>query len=494
MFYLESLNNKFTRYVSFEFLCDKDLTCAQLRAFLSVRYFTTKRVHKTVSDFPHQAPLFRWPNDDLKARRDEVVNPLNEISYILEIPARQEVLHNDNGPALLLHDRNHTLRSENYYCYDKLHNYHGPATRVWDACGRLICEKWYKHGILHREPNLPAVIWYNDRGQICAEEWFYNGEHYRRGDNPAYIKYSERREATNLVVRDNATDNRKLNESILPYLTEALIDLDKLFQHDYDCEEYYYDGKLHRTEQPGHMPAVIKRDRGRITYLGFYWGGMRSRAHTQIPDEAVEKWRNTEIKMQDIFNIQTGFPTELEFFYDHVDGLEAKITWRFHDMLHRDHDDLPAIVYCYRGGATKYEYYYMGMATMYTIDGPETAYGVQNSAGGAYKASYGNHSHSSGFEPEDNDRYITREPSSPKDNELFIRLLYAKKLAAGITSEAMPGLIRTATDDDSENRMNILFEIHSYKTAYGYGGNIEDLLSADARREVESTLENFLSR
>jgi hypothetical protein len=42
------------------------------------------------------------------------------------------------------------------------------------------CKVWYRNGILHRDGDLPAIIW-EDRGN----EWWKNGKRHREGDLPA---------------------------------------------------------------------------------------------------------------------------------------------------------------------------------------------------------------------------------------------------------------------------------------------------------------------
>jgi hypothetical protein len=54
--------------------------------------------------------------------------------------------------------------------------------------GELTGKGWYKKGVVHRDKNLPAEIFYKN-GQIEVESWYKKGLKHRGGGLPAYIEY-----------------------------------------------------------------------------------------------------------------------------------------------------------------------------------------------------------------------------------------------------------------------------------------------------------------
>ena len=45
--------------------------------------------------------------------------------------------------------------------------------------------KWFKYGKVHRDKDLPAVVWCDNHNNEYTQEWFRNGEAHRDGDMPA---------------------------------------------------------------------------------------------------------------------------------------------------------------------------------------------------------------------------------------------------------------------------------------------------------------------
>jgi len=82
---------------------------------------------------------------------------------VVEETTLDEVLHREDGPAVLLSDG-----TEEWYFEGRLHRTDGPAKI--DSSGKL---SWYTHGVLHRDEDLPAVI-----KPDGSKRWYLNGSCY----------------------------------------------------------------------------------------------------------------------------------------------------------------------------------------------------------------------------------------------------------------------------------------------------------------------------
>lgn len=112
-----------------------------------------------------------------------------------------------------------------------------------DGSHKIMQEKWYKNGELHRDGDMPAHIeYYHDTNpitgtqKISGEEWYKDGELHRYGDLPAGIQY-----------RSQLNDDG----------TQKIIE-----------EAWFKDGELHRD---GWKPAAIEYDINGNVISEHYW-------------------------------------------------------------------------------------------------------------------------------------------------------------------------------------------------------------------------------
>lgn len=91
-------------------------------------------------------------------------------------------------------------------------------------------QRWYNEGKLHRDGDLPAVIWPSGR-----QQWYKNGEIHREGDKPAVIY------AFGCLAR---------------YLDKDIDCVQEPFRYNNEkcTQKWYKFGKLHREED---KPSVI---------------------------------------------------------------------------------------------------------------------------------------------------------------------------------------------------------------------------------------------
>ncbi len=119
------------------------------------------------------------------------------------------------------------------------------------------CEHWYRNDELHREGDLPAVIWYKKNGAIIAEYWYRNGKPHRGGDLPADIYYRN-----NQIYAEYWHRHGKLyRDGGLP----VAVWYDK--KGAKTEERWYHDNKKHRE---GGLPAVIRYKNGVKTAEAWY--------------------------------------------------------------------------------------------------------------------------------------------------------------------------------------------------------------------------------
>ena len=57
------------------------------------------------------------------------------------------------------------------------------------ADGSVMWEEFYKEGLLHREGDRPAVVWYRADGSVEWEQFWKEGQRHREGDRPAVVWY-----------------------------------------------------------------------------------------------------------------------------------------------------------------------------------------------------------------------------------------------------------------------------------------------------------------
>jgi ribosomal protein L25 (general stress protein Ctc) len=128
------------------------------------------------------------------------------------------------------------ITCENQYWYKE-----GKIHREGDLPALIYSDgtqKWYKEGILHRDGDLPAVIY-------CENQyWYKEGKIHREGDLPALI-YSD-------GTQKWYKEGRVHREGDLP----AVI----YWNGD---QEWYKEGKCHRD---GDLPAMIRKNGDRKLY------------------------------------------------------------------------------------------------------------------------------------------------------------------------------------------------------------------------------------
>ena len=84
---------------------------------------------------------------------------------------RNGLLHNENGPAVILYYHNGNVRRKEYYINDKHHNENGPAYISFRFNGKIRFEEHFLNGVRHRDDG-PAYKFY-DRTRM---EFFLNGK------------------------------------------------------------------------------------------------------------------------------------------------------------------------------------------------------------------------------------------------------------------------------------------------------------------------------
>ena len=126
-----------------------------------------------------------------------------------------------------------------------------PALIWYFKNGSKKYEEWFNNGKLHRENDLPALINYYKNGSIQIEEWWINGlrSRDRENDLPALIWYY------------NTVDNEIVdNNGVIGNVEE---------------EEWFKNGKYHREND---LPAIIHyHENGIVKYEEWFTNGLRSR-------------------------------------------------------------------------------------------------------------------------------------------------------------------------------------------------------------------------
>lgn len=54
-----------------------------------------------------------------------------------------DMIHNENGPAVTEYHYNGEISLKEYWRYDHVHNDFGPAMIFYDKCGKIISERYY---------------------------------------------------------------------------------------------------------------------------------------------------------------------------------------------------------------------------------------------------------------------------------------------------------------------------------------------------------------
>jgi hypothetical protein len=101
-----------------------------------------------------------------------------------------ELLHCDDGPAILQHFKNGRLRIVSYHQHGVNHRIDGPSHTRFFSNRRIASEEYYVNGIPHRIDG-PALLYLNSDGSLHCEEWKVNGLQHRT-DGPAYLRYENK--------------------------------------------------------------------------------------------------------------------------------------------------------------------------------------------------------------------------------------------------------------------------------------------------------------
>ena len=85
------------------------------------------------------------------------------------------LLHRDNDLPAIIYDSGTQIWCQN----GKKHRFNDLPTEIWLDCTEI----WYQKGKLHRENDLPALIKPNG-----VQAWYQNGQYHRDNDLPALIR------------------------------------------------------------------------------------------------------------------------------------------------------------------------------------------------------------------------------------------------------------------------------------------------------------------
>jgi hypothetical protein len=76
--------------------------------------------------------------------------------------------------------------------YDNLHSFLGQPSSVLYVDKKMHQQTWHKKGVINRDKDLPAVLFYK-LNKIKEKQWWKNGFFHREGDKPAVLFYKKRK-------------------------------------------------------------------------------------------------------------------------------------------------------------------------------------------------------------------------------------------------------------------------------------------------------------
>ena len=147
MFFLESINARFMKYLSFANHGDKSMCCAKQRH--QWYEFAVEIVQTWYKGTYHTRTGARWCD-------------IGDILFFIE-----SELHNTYGPARIT-----AAGDQIWFYHDEIHRVDGPAVITRD--GNNVREEWYSYGKHHRVKG-PAVIVRDVSGAIIASEFWFRG-------------------------------------------------------------------------------------------------------------------------------------------------------------------------------------------------------------------------------------------------------------------------------------------------------------------------------
>ena len=256
------------------------------------------------------------------------------------------------------------VRGESYYSDDQRHRpaSEGPALRWFDAEGKCVRELYAENGVRHRDPK-QGPAWSGLEDGLEKSEYQVNGQFHRdEVDGPAIIY---RDTATGTVVLEEFYRDGKLHRTNGPARIERDKARDIVVSEEYHVngimqrdevagpsfitrdpatgtvltECYYRNGELHRTHGPA---SLAFNEAGRITVEYWYVNGKPHRDPKEGPAEyqLLATYHETFKPVTD-----ANGETHDELVECRAEWTEASSTqFYFHGELHRDPKDGPAVI------------------------------------------------------------------------------------------------------------------------------------------------------
>ena len=111
----------------------------------------------------------------------------------------KQVPHREGDlPAEILYHPDGTVICERYYLNGLLHRDDDKSAEIYYyySNNSKFCETWYKNGVYNRENDKPNIIKYDAAGNKIAEVWFGpdGNSYYRYNNKPALIYYHNKNE------------------------------------------------------------------------------------------------------------------------------------------------------------------------------------------------------------------------------------------------------------------------------------------------------------
>lgn len=95
-----------------------------------------------------------------------------------------EILHSDNGPALIRYHANGVVWEEEYHREGVRHCDSGPAWISWSPEGFRQWEAYYQNGEMHRDDGPAYVTYRASDGEVESEDFYRFGKKQPSGHMP----------------------------------------------------------------------------------------------------------------------------------------------------------------------------------------------------------------------------------------------------------------------------------------------------------------------
>jgi hypothetical protein len=90
---------------------------------------------------------------------------------------RNGELHSFMGQPSVIRYENGQINAHSWHKKDKLHRDNNLPSVIWyNQYEQTIRKDWFKKHVLHRDEDMPAVICYDENGKIKSQDWYKNGE------------------------------------------------------------------------------------------------------------------------------------------------------------------------------------------------------------------------------------------------------------------------------------------------------------------------------